>query len=259
MKGYQIDNKLYVFPQTPDTIPFIDSDVTVIYVQEENLAAWKEENPTAADMIVKYNYNTITVNKKEWAEHTDDDIYVPVTPELVWSADTATVQIGETNTFPTLTNSHSVTVTYASSDTEKATINQTTGEITLVAAGTTNISASFAGDDTYEAQTVTYALTVLAAKVSPNLAWSGETATVTIGADDNVFPTLSNPNSVTVSYTSSTTDTATIDPTTGAITLVAAGSTDISAVFEGSTEYTSQIASYILTVQAAQNPDPENQ
>lgn len=51
-------------------------------------------------------------------------------------------------------------VTYTSSDTEKATIDASAGTITLVAAGDTTISAVFEGDDTYEAQTVTYTLTV---------------------------------------------------------------------------------------------------
>lgn len=59
-----------------------------------------------------------------------------------------------------MTNPNSVTVAYTSSDTEKATIDASTGTITLVAAGDTTISAVFEGDDTYEAQTVTYTLTV---------------------------------------------------------------------------------------------------
>ena len=126
-------------------------------------------------MIFPYNYNVMTVNPKAWAGHTNDDIYIPVTPELAWSAASATAQIGETNTFPTLTNPHSVTVSYTSSDTEKATINASTGEIALVAEGNTTISAAFAGDDTYEAQTVTYTLTVQAA--------APEYATLTCAAD----------------------------------------------------------------------------
>lgn len=163
MKGYQIDNVLYVFPQTADTIPFVDSDVTIIYVQQEDLAAWKTKNSDNADMIFPYNYNVMTVQPKAWSGHTDDNIYVPVSPELAWSAASATAQIGETNTFPTLTNPHSVTVHYASRDTEKATIDASTGEITLVAEGETTIMAAFDGDDTYEAQSVTYTLTVQAA------------------------------------------------------------------------------------------------
>ena len=79
---------------------------------------------------------------------------------IAWSADSATAVIGGTNTFPTLSNAHSVEVTYEIDDPEVATINASTGEITLVAAGTAHVSAVFAGDDTYEAKTVTYELTV---------------------------------------------------------------------------------------------------
>lgn len=61
------------------------------------------------------------------------------------------------------TNPEGKTVTYASSDETVATVNATTGAVTLVAAGTTLITASFAGDDTHNAATGSYALTVAAA------------------------------------------------------------------------------------------------
>ena len=55
------------------------------------------------------------------------------------------------------------TVTYASSDQTVATVNESTGAVTLVGAGTTLITASFAGDDTHNAASGSYALTVAAA------------------------------------------------------------------------------------------------
>ena len=163
MKGYITNNKCYIFPQEAGQIPEVEA--SVFYVQQEDYAAWIEENESLADKISPYNYNVMTVNPKVWANHENDDLEPagPVSPELAWSADSATAQIGETNTFPTLTNPHSVTVHYASRDTTKATIDASTGEITLVAEGDTTISAAFAGDDTYEAQTVIYTLTVQAA------------------------------------------------------------------------------------------------
>lgn len=162
MKGYKLDKTLYIFDATPAVIPVSVDDVDVIYVQQELLAAYVSDNPDAASKIKPYNYKMIAVNKLPWADYINEDILED--PELAWSAESATAQIGETNTFPTLTNSHSVTVSYSSSDSEKATIDATTGEITLVAAGDTTISAIFAGDATYEAQTVTYTLTVQAAQ-----------------------------------------------------------------------------------------------
>ena len=90
--------------------------------------------------------------------------------QFAWSAATAEATMGATNTFPTLTNTIPVSVTYESSNTDAATI-ASDGSITLVAAGTTTISAKFAGGEvsgtTYAAKTVTYALTVLKAPATP--------------------------------------------------------------------------------------------
>lgn len=52
------------------------------------------------------------------------------------------------------------TLAYTSSDTEVATVDQSTGAVTLVAAGTTLITAAFAGDDDYNPAQASYALTV---------------------------------------------------------------------------------------------------
>lgn len=65
----------------------------------------------------------------------------------------------DSNNFPTLTNANNLSVTYTSSETSVATI-ASDGTITLVAAGKTNITASFEGNDEYEAGEVTYTLTV---------------------------------------------------------------------------------------------------
>ena len=72
-----------------------------------------------------------------------------IDPELGWSASTYTAYMGGGNTFPTLSNTHNVSVSYSSSKTGVATIG-TDGTITLVAAGETIITASFAGNDTYD-------------------------------------------------------------------------------------------------------------
>ena len=86
---------------------------------------------------------------------------------LAWSAASADVTYGADNVFPTLTNTHDVTVTYSSSNQAAATINETTGVITLKDyTGSTTISAIFAGDDDYLPQTVTYTLNVSKAPFS---------------------------------------------------------------------------------------------
>lgn len=81
MKGYIINNKCYVFPQEVGQIPSVEAEV--IYVQEEDIKAWKEANVGVADKIKKYNYNVMTVNPKEWSGHKDDELTPVQTPHNI--------------------------------------------------------------------------------------------------------------------------------------------------------------------------------
>lgn len=88
---------------------------------------------------------------------------------LTFSPSTATATMGEAFTAPTLTataNGETVTglsISYSSSNTSFAIVNASTGAVTLVAPGTTTITASFSGNDNYNAATANYTLTVNAA------------------------------------------------------------------------------------------------
>ena len=90
-------------------------------------------------------------------------------------------------------------------------------------------------------------------KKAAGLSWGTSTRTVTLNANDNVFPTLSNENNLPVTYSSSNTEVATID-NSGTITLLAAGTTVISAEFAGNDEYDAAKVSYTLTVKEAAAP-----
>lgn len=90
-------------------------------------------------------------------------------------------------------------------------------------------------------------------KNAPGLSWGTASREVTIGSEDNVFPTLSNDNNLAVTYSSDNTEVATIDAE-GNITLVAAGIANITAEFAGNDEYEAGSVTYKLTVKAA--PDP---
>ena len=78
MKGYVINNRCYIFPQEVGQIPSVEAEV--IYVQEEDIKAWKEANVDVAGKIKKYNYNVMTVNPKEWSGHKDDELTPVQTP-----------------------------------------------------------------------------------------------------------------------------------------------------------------------------------
>lgn len=92
-----------------------------------------------------------------------------------------TATIGKENTYPTLTAQSSGAKTWTSSNTKVATINETTGEITLVAAGTTTISVTVAGDDTYNEGTGSYELTIA---VVSSETWSLVTDASTLAEGD---------------------------------------------------------------------------
>ena len=92
-----------------------------------------------------------------------------------------TVNLGETFTAPALTNPNSVSVTYSSSDTDVATVNASTGEVTIGStAGTATITASFAGNSTYSASEASYAIEV----IDPNVERWVKTAIGSITASD---------------------------------------------------------------------------
>lgn len=90
--------------------------------------------------------------------------------------------------------------------------------------------------------------------VAPGYKWmlgdqEVEDATVTIGANDNIFPTLYNPNGVTVTYSiEADAEVASIDATTGAITLINEGIAMVHAKSEATTKYLAGEATYMLTV-----------
>ena len=82
---------------------------------------------------------------------------------LSWGTASREVTIGsEENNFPVLANANNLPVTYTAVPDTAATIDAT-GAITLIKAGKAVISAIFKGNDEYEAQTVSYTLTVKAA------------------------------------------------------------------------------------------------
>ena len=73
-----------------------------------------------------------------------------------------------------------VTVTWTSRNTDVATI-AADGTVTLVAAGTTTLTATYAGDDTYEGSTKTYELTVTDSEPTPIFAKVTDVSALTPG------------------------------------------------------------------------------
>ena len=86
------------------------------------------------------------------------------------------------------------------------------------------------------------------------LAWSASDCTVEYGDQNPSFPTLENPNNRTsIQYSSSVPEVATIDATSGVLTIKGTGKTTITATYDGDDTYCSESVSYTLTVTC---PDP---
>ena len=97
---------------------------------------------------------------------------------LSWGKASTTLTIGEEITL-TLSNANQLPVTYSSSEESVATISAE-GVITLVAAGKTVLTAAFAGNDEYEAQSVSIEVTVKAAEGGDNPDPDPEIAKITV-------------------------------------------------------------------------------
>lgn len=128
-----------------------------------------------------------------------------------------------------------------------------------VAAGTASITIKIANTSTStNARLDNIKLFQGVGKKAPGLSWGTASRTVTIGAEDNEFPTLTNTYNLAVKYSSDDPDVAAIDATTGEITLGIAGKANITAEFEGNDEYEAAKVSYELTVKAASTVDLKN-
>lgn len=79
--------------------------------------------------------------------------------ELSYSSNAAAIYKENQYTFPVLTNTHNLELSFNSSNTNVATISSN-GTVSIVGNGTTTISATFAGNDDYNAKTISYTLTV---------------------------------------------------------------------------------------------------
>lgn len=86
---------------------------------------------------------------------------------------------------PTIKNPNALTgITYSSSNTAVATVDENTGVVTALKAGSTVITATFAGDDTYEAAAISYTLNINSPAIItlPTSTDEGGTVTLVAGA-----------------------------------------------------------------------------
>ena len=148
-----------------------------------------------------------------------------------------------------LTNTGDGAVSYSSSDESVATVNATSGEVTIIGVGTATVTAkvSVGTNYRYDPTGASYTLTVLPKAAS--IRYYGPPVTKTYGDDPFTNP-LTNTGDGTASYASSNTNVATVDEETGEVTIKGAGTATVTATVSGGTnyQYDPASASYMLTV-----------
>lgn len=174
---------------------------------------------------------------------------------------TVTKDITASYTGQALTNPHNVSpITWTSSNETVATVED--GAVTMVAPGETTITAAFAGNESYKPATVSYTLTVNDPTVATTLTINSDDITNTNVFTSNTAGSLSASvttetgapiDNASISWTSSNEQVATINQQ-GIVTLVAAGTTTITASYAGlQYTYGASTATYELNVV---NTDP---
>lgn len=166
---------------------------------------------------------------------------------LAFSADHLDVTYGEEYEEPTLTNPHELSVTYSSSNPLVATVDATTGELTILKPGTTTIMAKFTGSDEYYPGSASYKLTSISKGDKPELAFDREIILLTYGKTFTA-PVLTMSDGLTVKYSSSNASVATVNSTTGKVTIRGKGIATITAKTEGNLEYAAATAQYHIAV-----------
>jgi len=202
------------------------------------------QNMTIKAIAVKENWTSSEIAEAAYV--------IKKNPTLTFNPTSVTVYIGNDFTAPTLTTvPANLPVTYSSSDENLAVVDESTGEILIAdnQTGTATITATFAGNDEYNSATATYTITIVAKK-NPTMSFDKEGITVYPNAENVTLPVLTtNPEGLTVTYTSSDDDIATfID---GEILIGdKLGTATITATFAGNDEYNSATAIYTITVEA---------
>ena len=168
---------------------------------------------------------------------------------LSFEKESYSVPAGGTFTAPTLNNPDNVTVTYSSSNTAVAIVDAYTGEITIVGVGETTITAESEKTDEFEAASASYLLKVN--KITPSVVFAKAEFEATIGESFESPLATTTPVGLAVTYSSSNETVATVDAATGVVTLLKAGTTEITATVAEDDIYNAASGKYTLTVSAS--------
>ena len=142
-----------------------NGDATIVF-QGKNTRNHLRYNVNGQDPIFScYAESSTVTTLPQIYRKTDGIVKQDVT--LTFSATTARVTLGEEFTEPELTTTpEGLDVTYTSSKPSVATVDAESGDVTILAVGTTTITATFAGNDEYKSGSASYTLSVMAEPTS---------------------------------------------------------------------------------------------
>ena len=136
------------------------------------------------------------------------------------------------------------TITWSSDNKDVATVDEN-GTVTGVGLGKANITAKFAGDDTYKTSKASYEIKV---KGAPALSFPQTSYDIFANAPFTAPVLTKSPADVVVTYSSSDDKVATVDASTGEVSIVGAGTAKITATSQVTDVYEVASASYDLVV-----------
>lgn len=150
-------------------------------------------------------------------------------------------------------------ITYTSSNENILVVDNNTGKIdfypqNVTAGDVVTITAYYAGEDNYAASS---AYVTINFQIKPLLAFSSTDLTGVMGTGFKEPILTISPTGVKATYSSSDTSIATVEASTGEVTMLKPGTVTITATFNGEGNYLSNSTSYNLTVvaqQASANP-----
>ena len=196
------------------------------------------------NLEVTYTAGT-TTTYMYYSTDCDGEIDVTTEPTLEFADANKVLTIGDTYT-NTLTCNSTGAKTFTSSDVNVATVNETNGQVTALAAGNTTITVAVAAvAGLYSAATASYNITVVRKKATPSFAEAqidlktGESKTVVVNKGEHDGE---------VAYTSADPAIATVDPVTGQVLGVSAGFTTITATLAQTATYETATATYMVYV-----------
>lgn len=231
-----------------------NSDATISYTSTATGTATVSDAGVVTG--VAEGNTTITLNVTETNKYTSAQKVINVTvtaaavaPSVSFAESSVTAKYGDAVEQKATTNSDGA-ISYTSSNTDVATVDAETGEVTITAVGTVTITANVAATDNFTAGEASYTLTINKGQAVITL----NTLTNTVQVGGIIAGGWASTNIGSISYSSNNAGVAIVG-TDGKITAKGAGTATITATVAGTTNYNGSSETYMITVTGASGID----